>query len=92
MGFWSDKVDKGDFIGRDVIMKVKEEKPSRRLVSLKFDDPKAFPRAGYAVVDDNGNEIGKITSGTISPVLGVGVAMGYVPRESAAADNVPWPL
>lgn len=85
---WITKVDKGDFIGRDVIVKVKEEKPKRRLVAIKFSDSKAFPRAGYPVVDEAGNEIGKVTSGTISPVLGVGIAMAYVPTELSAIDSV----
>lgn len=84
---WISKVDKGEFIGREPIAKMKEEKPSRRLVSLLFNDSKAFPRQGYDVVDADGNAIGKITSGTRSPMLEQGIAMAYVPRELAAEGN-----
>lgn len=84
---WITKLDKGDFIGREVCEKVKAEKPSRRLVSLQFADKKAFPRPGYTVTDVDGNGIGKVTSGTVSPVLNVGIAMAYVDREHAAADS-----
>jgi aminomethyltransferase len=81
---WISKVGKENFIGKEPIAKMKEEKPSRRLVSLLFNDEKAFPRQGYDVVDNDGNAIGKITSGTRSPILEQGIAMAYVPRELAS--------
>ena len=85
---WITKLDKGDFIGRDAIVKVKEEGTTRKLVSLLFDDKKAFPRAGYEIVDENEQVIGKITSGTISPILDQGIAMAYVQKEHGAIDNI----
>jgi aminomethyltransferase len=85
---WISKIDKGEFIGKEAIAKMKTEKPKRRLVSLLFDDKKAFPRQGYSVVDSNGNEIGKITSGTISPMLEKGIAMAYVPTDQAAEGTI----
>jgi aminomethyltransferase len=39
---------------------------------------KGIPRHGYQVLDSAGKNIGQVTSGTISPVLGIGIGMGYV--------------
>ena len=48
---------------------------------------RGIPRQGYSIVDDEGSEIGKVTSGTMSPSLGIGIGLGYVPTSMAAADN-----
>jgi aminomethyltransferase len=74
---WITKLDKGDFIGRDVLVRQKEEGVTRRLVGMTLTD-KGFPRPGYPVVEA-GQSVGVLTSGTVSPSLGIGVAMGYVP-------------
>ena len=50
-------------------------------------DERGIPRQGYEIVDSNGNEIGKVTSGTMSPSLGVGIGMGYVPKVFAEEDS-----
>ncbi len=74
---WIVDFEKGNFIGRDVLLKQKEDKPKRRLVCLELEG-KAFPRHGYDIY--GGNEIvGKVTSGTFSPTLQKPIAMGYVP-------------
>ncbi len=74
---WIVDFDKGNFIGRDVLLKQKEKKPTRRLVCLELEG-KAFPRHGYDIY--SGDEaIGKVTSGTFSPSLQKGIALGYVP-------------
>lgn len=73
---WITKLKKGDFIGRDALLKVKEEGLKRKLVPM-ISDLRAFPRNGYSVSVD-GKEIGKITSGTISPILEKPIALGYV--------------
>ena len=84
---WITKLDKGDFIGKDAILKVKEAGTTRKIVSLLFEDPKAFPRQGYELVD--GDEvIGKITSGTISPILEKGIAMAYIKKELGVIDSI----
>ena len=57
----------------------------RRLVGLRLSE-RGFPRHGYPVVSD-GADVGEVTSGVVSPSLGIGVAMGYVPTELAAADT-----
>lgn len=84
---WITKVDKGSFIGRDAIMKVKEAGTTRKLISLLFDDKKAFPRPGYELIDADENVIGKITSGTISPILEQGIAMAYIQKEFGTIDE-----
>jgi aminomethyltransferase len=84
---WITKMDKDDFIGKNEIIKIKEQGVNRKLCSLLFDDPKAFPRQGYDVLNDSGDIIGKITSGTISPVLGKGIAIAYLEKDYAAIDS-----
>jgi aminomethyltransferase len=63
-----------DFIGKDKIL----SKPiTQKLVGLKMLD-RGIPRGGYSVLDENKNIIGKITSGTLSPTLGYGIALAYL--------------
>ena len=59
----------------------KEEGVGRRLVGIKVTG-KGFPRPGYALLAE-GEEVGVLTSGTVSPSLGVGVAMGFVDTAHA---------
>ena len=42
-------------------------------------DDRGIPRHGYAIVDSSGKTIGNVTSGTMSPSLGKGIGLGYVP-------------
>jgi len=76
---WITKLDKGDFIGREALLKVKEEGLKRRLVAFVL-DATGFPRHGYKIEKD-GREVGQVTSGTVSPVLNKGIGMGYVQKE-----------
>ncbi|APF19224.1 Aminomethyltransferase [Caldithrix abyssi DSM 13497] len=78
---WITKLDKGDFIGREALLKIKEEGPKRKLVAIVLEG-QGFPRHGYKIFKD-GNEIGHVTSGTVSPILNKGIAMGYVAKEFA---------
>ena len=82
---WITKLDKGDFVGRDAIAKQKEAGVPRRLVGLRLTE-KGFPRPGYTVQSD-GTDVGVVTSGTVSPSLGYGVALAFVPPEFAKADT-----
>jgi len=76
---WITKVDKGEFIGRNAIMKVKEEGIKRKLMGFVSEE-KAFPRQGYKIFkDDKG--IGEVTSGTLSPILDKAIGMGYIKKE-----------
>jgi glycine cleavage system T protein (aminomethyltransferase) len=67
-----------DFTGVDVLRRVKEEGPERKLVAFVMDEP-AIPRHGMAI--EGG---GEVTSGSHSPMLDIGIGMGYVPAEQAA--------
>ncbi|MDX1617599.1 MAG: glycine cleavage system aminomethyltransferase GcvT [Balneolaceae bacterium] len=78
---WLTKIDKGDFIGRDALKRLKEEGLSRKLVGFVMDDERAIPRADYPIFDGEGEEIGFVTSGSQSITLGKGIGMGYVPMK-----------
>jgi aminomethyltransferase len=75
---WITKFTK-DFVNADALAKEKEEKPARKLVAFELDE-RGIPRQGYDIVDENGNVLGVVTSGTMSPCLQKGIGMGYVPR------------
>ncbi len=79
---WVVKLDRGDFIGRTALLEEKERGPRRKLVGIRLTE-KGFPRPGYPLLVD-GEEVGVVTSGTLSPSLGQGIAMGYLPAEMAA--------
>jgi aminomethyltransferase len=78
---WITKMGKGDFIGRDVLARQKEEGVSRKLVGFKLTE-KGFPRHGYPITSGE-EDVGVVTSGVVSPSLGIGVGMGYVPTGLA---------
>ena len=82
---WVTKLDKGDFIGREALAAQKEAGVERRLVGMRLTG-KAFPRPGYDVVSV-GDVVGSVTSGTVSPTLGYGIALGYVPADLSNADT-----
>lgn len=76
---WITKLKKENFIGKDVLVKTKENGPKRKLVGL-ISSEKSFPRHGYDL-SVNGKKVGVITSGTVSPVLEKAIALGYVESE-----------
>jgi aminomethyltransferase len=78
---WVVKLDKGDFIGRDAIVAIKQRGLERKLIGFELEG-KAFPRQHYPIVHD-GAKIGEVTSGMFSPSLKKGIGMGYVPIECA---------
>lgn len=81
---WITRFNNGrQFIDRDFLMMQKNEGVSRRLRGFVMLE-KAIPRHGYELVDSHGISIGKVTSGTLSPMLGKGIGLGYVAREYAA--------
>jgi len=82
---WVVKFDKGDFIGKKALEKVKAEKIQRKLVPFIMDG-KGIPRPHYKIFKD-GKEIGDVRSGTMSPSLGIGIGTGYVHRDFMKAEN-----
>lgn len=82
-------LDKGEFIGRDVLAKQKAEGVKKKCVAFKMTDKSAPPRPGYSIWNpsDAAAPIGKVVSGTQSPTLGIGIGLGYVPPEFAKPDT-----
>ena len=74
---WITKFTK-DFINAENLKKEKEHGPERRLIAFELNE-RGIPRQGYDIVDGQGKVIGNVTSGTMSPSLGKGIGMGYVP-------------
>ena len=70
-------VDGNDFIDRPVLEKQKAEGVSKKLTAFEMVD-KGIPRQHYEICDADGNKIGEVTSGTMSPMLKVGIGMGYI--------------
>jgi aminomethyltransferase len=82
---WITKLKKENFIGKDALLKIKAEGTNRKLVAM-ISDHKAFPRKGYEL-SGNGEIIGIVTSGTVSPVLEKPIALGYVNKEHCEIGN-----
>lgn len=78
---WTVKLKKPSyFVGRRAIQQIREEGVKRRLVGLMMMD-RGIPRHGYEVLNTEEQVIGEVTSGGLSPTLGVGIALAYVPNE-----------
>lgn len=82
---WITKFTK-TFINSENLKKQKEAGVTRKLVGFKMID-KGIPRHDYPIKDEAGNIIGKVTSGTMSPVLGIGIGLGYVNANHAAPGS-----
>src|SRR5713226_2826489 len=73
---WVVRLEKREFVGKDMIQTVKEKGPARVRVGFKM-RVKGIPRQGQAILSE-GEPLGKVTSGTFSPTLGVGIGIGFV--------------
>lgn len=82
---WTVKLDRNDFIGRDALLRIKQEGLTRRLVGISADG-RRVPRHEM-IVEAGGRPVGQVTSGTFSPTLERAIAMAYVERGSAALDT-----
>ncbi len=74
------------FIDRELMERQKKEGVERKLVGFKLLD-RGVPRHEYELTDGKGRKIGHVTSGTMSPMLKVGIGMGYVESAYAAAGT-----
>ncbi len=74
---WITKFSK-EFVNSENLKKQKERGVDKCLVAFELDE-RGIPRQGYDIVDGNGNKIGNVTSGTMSPSMGTGIGLGYVP-------------
>lgn len=78
---WITKFTEGkEFTNRAELERQKKEGVTRKLCAFEMID-KGIPRHGYDIVDAEGNKIGVVTSGTMSPFLKIGIGMGYVAPE-----------
>lgn len=82
---WVTKFTK-DFVNSIALAKEKEEGPKRKLIAFQMEE-KGIPRSGYVILNEEGNEIGKVTSGTMSPSLSKGIGLGYVTTENSKVDS-----
>jgi aminomethyltransferase len=80
-----DSEDKQDFLGRDALLSIRASGSARKLTGLVMDEL-AIPREGCAVWH-NGRAVGAVTSGTLSPTSGKGIALALVEPEAAARDT-----
>lgn len=84
---WTVKLDKGDFVGREVLVRQRDEGVTRRLVGIAFDGTAFVPKAGDPVTAE-GRQVGTLTSSDIGHSLGQALGMGYLAPE-AATDDTP---
>ncbi len=80
------KMEKSDFIGRAALEKAKAGGVKKTLVGLEMVD-RGIARDGYKILNDAGNEIGYVTSGSPAPFLTKNIALAYVPLEHAAVGS-----
>jgi aminomethyltransferase len=82
---WVVKFDKGEFVGREALVRQREGGLTRKLVGFTLTDP-GIPRHGYPVLRD-GKPAGVVTSGTKSPTLHLSIGLAYVPPALAAEGS-----
>lgn len=80
LGFFCD-LEKPDFIGRETLLSQKANGPAKKLTAIEVIDKAPPPRPHYPVLSENGETIGELSSGVLSPTLGKGIAMAYLPAE-----------
>ena len=82
---WVVKLDKGEFVGREALLRQREAGLSRKLVGFALTEP-GIARHGHAVLQD-GRPAGVVTSGTRSPTLGTSIGLAYVPPGLTAEGS-----
>ncbi len=82
---WVTKFSKGTFLGREALLRQKQEGIKRRLVGLELVEP-GIARSHYLIFKQD-RSLGEVTSGTKSPTLGRSIALGYVSVEEAGMGN-----
>lgn len=81
---WLVKLDKGEFVGREALLRQEESGVRRRLRGFELVE-RGFPREGYPV-RYGGEEVGPVRSGTVSPSLEVGIGTVYLPSGAETGD------
>tara|TARA_R100001143_G_scaffold63607_1_gene73985 strand:+ start:34940 stop:36037 length:1098 start_codon:yes stop_codon:yes gene_type:complete len=80
---WLTKLEKESFIGKKALLKQKENGIQRKLMGFEVTEPRSIPRSGYTIENEEGTEIGFVTSGTQSITLNKAIGMGYLSLEKA---------
>lgn len=75
---WVTKLAKADFCGKAALEAQKAAGLKKKLTGFTVEGRGAIPRAGYAIVNAEGAQVGTVTSGTLSPTYGVGLGMAFV--------------
>ncbi len=86
LGWITKFVDHKNFIDKEYLLNQKQNGVERKLIGFEMID-KAIPRHEYEICDDQGNKIGHVTSGTMSPMLKIGIGMGYVKTAFSKPDT-----
>jgi len=81
------KLEKPEFIGRTALEKIRAQGVKRTLVGLEMIE-RGIARDGYPIVDDNGSQIGCVTSGSLAPFLKKNIALAYVPPAKSEIGTV----
>src|SRR3989454_8218150 len=82
---WTVKLNKDEFIGRDALLKVKEQGPKRKLIGIEMIE-RGVCRGGYTLYEDD-QQIGALTSGAPSPTLNKNIGMGYIEASHAVVGK-----
>jgi len=84
---WITKFSAGnDFINREELERQKSIGLQQKLVAFELLE-RGIPRQHYPILDMEGNSIGEVTSGTMSPMLNKGIGMGYINAEYSNAGS-----
>ena len=86
LGWITKFVEGKNFINRPALEKQKKEGTLQRLVGFEMID-RGIPRQGYELLNESGERIGVVTSGTLSPTRKIGIGMGYVKPEYTQPDT-----
>jgi len=86
LGWITKFADHKNFIDKDYMLKLKAEGLKQKLVGFEMVD-RGIPRQHYEIKDAMGNVIGEVTSGTMSPMMKIGIGMGYVKPEFSKPDS-----
>lgn len=82
---WITKFEKS-FVGDEKVKLVKERGPIKKLIGFEMLE-RGIPRSHYEIIDNTGQKIGEVTSGTQSPLLQKGIGMGYVLTDHSSIGN-----
>jgi aminomethyltransferase len=81
------KLQKQSFIGKDALQNLKDEGPKQRRVGIIMIEP-GIPRPEFPILNEKREQIGRLTSGTFSPLLKCGIGMGYAETSQAREGNI----